>query len=57
MKKYTDRLKATFEQYPLETIAISAAALTAAAKIMQANTERKNAKTWAKEVDRRRMMS
>lgn len=55
MKKYIDNLKRQAEENPLVALAVAGAVVTAAAKLMQANTERKNSNTWAKEVERRRM--
>lgn len=57
MKRYYENLKRQAEENPLAALAIGAATVTAVTKLMQANTERKNSTTWAKEVDRRRMMS
>lgn len=57
MQKLRDRIKATVEEYPLESALVAIGLLTATAKVMQANTERKNSKTWAREVERRRMMA
>lgn len=49
----TTKLKAQLEENPLVAAGIFAAVLNGAAKLMQANTQRKNSKTWAKEVNRR----
>jgi hypothetical protein len=49
----TTKLKRQVEENPLVAAGIGAALLQAAAKLMQANTQRKNSKTWAKEVNRR----
>lgn len=49
----TTKLKEQIEQNPLVAAGIGAALLNGAAKLMKANTERKNSKTWAKEVNRR----
>jgi hypothetical protein len=57
MQRTWNRLKAQVEEHPLETAVVLTALLTATAKVMQANTERKNSKTWAREVERRRMMA
>lgn len=54
MRSYIDRLKVQAEENPLFALAIAAGVATAAAKLMQANTDRKNAQSWAREVERRR---
>ena len=55
MKKYIDNLKRQAEDNPLLALGVGAALLTAVTKLINANTERNNAKTWEREVDRRRM--
>lgn len=57
MKKFADNLKRQAEENPVAALAVSALVITAVTKLMQANTEARNSKSWAKEVDRRRMMS
>lgn len=52
-----DRLKAKFEEFPLETIAVCALAVTATAKLVDSLAEARNTKTWAKEVNRRDRMT
>lgn len=47
------KTKEQIEDNPLIAAGIGAALLTGAAKLMNANTARKNSKTWAKEVNRR----
>lgn len=49
----TTKLKRQIEENPLLAATIGAAVLQGAAKLMNANTQRKNSKTWAKEVNRR----
>lgn len=49
----TTRLKAQVEENPLVAAGIGAALLSGAAKLLNANTGRKNAKTWRREVKRR----
>jgi hypothetical protein len=49
----TSKLKEQVEDNPLVAAGIGAALLTGAAKLMNANTARKNAKTWKREVKRR----
>jgi hypothetical protein len=49
----TTRLKAQVEEQPLLAAGIGAALLSGAVKLMNANTNRKNAKTWSREVKRR----
>ena len=55
MKRYIDNFKKQAEENPLLALGVGAAALTAVTKLIQAGTERRNSKTWEKEVDRRRM--
>jgi hypothetical protein len=49
----TTKLKEQVEQNPLIAAGVGAALINGVAKLMKANTERKNSKTWAKEVNRR----
>jgi hypothetical protein len=55
MKKFANNLKIQAENNPLVAILIAATAVTAAAKLIEASTERERSKTWAKEVNRRSM--
>lgn len=55
MKKFIDNLKIQAQENPVVAVLVGAAGITAITKLMQANTERANSKSWAKEVDRRRM--
>lgn len=55
MKQYLENLKRQAEENPIVALIVGAGAITAVTKLLQANTERKNSQTWAKEVDRRRM--
>lgn len=55
MKKFTNKLRTQIEENPMAAIAVTAVAITAIAKLTNAHTEHMNSKTWAKEVDRRRM--
>lgn len=55
MKDAINRIKREFEANPMLVIAAAAALVTATAKLMDANTRRVQAKTWALEVERRRM--
>ncbi len=48
-----DKLKQAFAENPIAVIGVAALAATAGSKLMDANTRRKSAKTWAREVDRR----
>lgn len=57
MNKAMDRIKQAFEENPLAVIAVRALAANAAAKLITATTNARNSQTWAKEVDRRRMMA
>lgn len=56
IKKGVDRLKVAWEQNPLQVIFVAGVAAGGAAKLIHAVNEHKNSKTWAKEVERRRMM-
>lgn len=49
----TTNLKKQVKQNPFLAAGIGAALLHGAADLMNANTNRKNAKTWKKEVNRR----
>lgn len=49
----TTKLKTQVEENPLVAAGIGAALLSGAAKLLNANTGRKNAKTWRREVTRR----
>ena len=49
----TTKLKEQVEQNPLLAAGIGAALLSGAAKLLNANTGRRNAKTWKREVARR----
>lgn len=49
----TTVLKRQIEENPLVAATIGAGLLTAAGKLMDANTRRKNQKVWKREVDRR----
>lgn len=49
----TTALKTQIEQNPLIAAGVGAALLSGAAKLLNANTGRKNAKTWRREVNRR----
>jgi hypothetical protein len=53
----TTKLKRQIEENPLVAAGIGAALLQAAAKLMNANTQRKNSKTWDREVRRRERTS
>lgn len=49
----TTKLKQQVEDNPLAAAGIGAALLAGASKLMNANTARKNSKTWKREVKRR----
>lgn len=49
----TTKLRQQIEENPLVAAGIGAALLNGAAKLMNANTQRKNSKTWKREVARR----
>jgi hypothetical protein len=50
----TTALKRQVEENPLVAATIGAGLLTAFSKLLDANTRRKNSKTWSREVERRR---
>jgi hypothetical protein len=56
MNKALDKIKQAWDENPLAVIFVATLAATAAAKLLDASTARSNARTWAKEVDRRTMM-
>jgi hypothetical protein len=56
MQKAWTKIKQAWEDNPLGVIIVATAAAAAAAKLLDASTSRANARTWAKEVDRRSMM-
>lgn len=56
MQKAIDKIKKAWEENPLGVIIVATAAAAAASKLIDASTSRANARTWAKEVDRRSMM-
>lgn len=49
----TTNLKKQIEEQPLVAAGIGAAVLKGLSSLMNANTGRRNSKTWRKEVDRR----
>lgn len=49
----TTKLKAQVEENPLVAAGIGAALLSGAAKLLNANSARKNSTTWRREVKRR----
>lgn len=53
MKFDTTNLKRQVEENPLATAGVGAAILAGASKLLDANSRRKNAKTWRMEVKRR----
>jgi hypothetical protein len=55
MEEYVTNLKKWAKEYPGQALAAAAVALVAVSKVMQANTERTNAKAWKQEVQRRSM--
>jgi hypothetical protein len=48
-----DKIKQAWDENPMAVIGISAAAITAVAKIAQVAVEANNSRTWRKEVNRR----
>jgi hypothetical protein len=55
MEKAWTKIKQAWEDNPLGVIIVATAAAAAASKLLDASTSRANARTWAKEVDRRTM--
>ena len=55
MEEYLNNLKTWAKQNPGQALAAGLFALVASSKLMQANTERQNAKAWKQEVQRRSM--
>lgn len=55
MNKAWNRIKQVWEENPIAVIVVASLAVTAGAKLMDANTERRNSHTWEKEVQRRTM--
>ena len=54
--KTKDQIKNAWDSNPLQVIALTGIALGGAAKLLGAVTDARNARTWKKEVDRRRMV-
>jgi len=57
MQKFIDNLKRQAEENPILALGVTAAVATAASKLVHTMSEARNSRTWAKEVDRRRMQS
>ena len=57
MKRYIDNLKTQAEENPLVAAGIGITLIVAIKGLLQADNDRRNTKTWAREVDRPRMMS
>ena len=55
LERIKNRALQIAEQNPVATVAAVGALLAGGAKLMDANTRRKNAKVWKDEVERRRM--
>ena len=55
--RFYQNLKYVAEEHPLEALAVAGTVVMASAKLMEANNNRKNAKTWEKEVERRNRKS
>jgi Cys-tRNA synthase (O-phospho-L-seryl-tRNA:Cys-tRNA synthase) len=55
MKQYLEQLKLQAETNPLGAAAVGAAVIIAITKLLSATTDRQKAKTWDREVERRRM--
>lgn len=55
MKQYLEQLKLQAQTNPLGVAAVGAGVIVVITKLINAITERQNSKTWAREVERRRM--
>ena len=53
MNEFLENLKRQAEDQPMVALGIGAAAITAIAKLLNAQGNHRNSKVWAKEVDRR----
>lgn len=53
MHKFVENLKRQAEENPIFALATGAAVVQAMTKLVATSTQRKNAKSWHKEVDRR----
>ena len=53
MNKALDKLKRAAEENPLGALVVGGVVINAIAKLMNANTERRNSQAWNKEVNRR----
>jgi hypothetical protein len=53
--KIKEQAKKAWDQNPLGVIAATGMVMTGAAKLLGSVTDARNARTWKKEVDRRRM--
>lgn len=53
IKDIQNKAKRLWDENPVLTIALGIAAANAGAKVMQANSARRNAKSWNREVKRR----
>lgn len=57
MNKAFDRIKQAWNENPIGVIIVGAIAATAASKLIDANTARRNSHAWEMEVQRRTMKS
>jgi hypothetical protein len=55
MNDFKIKIKQAWNENPLAVIAVGTGAAIAVVKVLEANTARKNAKTWEMEVQRRAM--
>lgn len=53
MQKFVENLKRQAEENPVVALGAGAAVVQAISKLVQVNSQRKNSKTWKKEVERR----
>lgn len=53
MEKFLENLKAQAEANPVLAMGVAAGLLTAISKLMDANTNARNAKSWSRETQRR----
>jgi len=53
VNEFFENLKRQAAENPIVALGVAAGLVTAVAKFMEANTESRNAKVWAREVNRR----
>lgn len=53
MEKFLENLKRQTEENPVVALGVAAGLLTALSKLMEANTNARNSKSWSRETSRR----